>query len=362
MEEKKIVKLFLQNGFQLSKSALTIIPPNPEEVIPELKKIKPRPFIVTDEHIKKILKAKNFGSVEVKTIKKFTFKKTPLHVNDCVKHLSSRYEKIKSILIKRMAPKKLVSINKITPRTTEFSIIGLVKKRNGNSILVEDLTGVTSLYFDESMKKELDSILLDDVVGIQCKKIEEKYHVKKLIYPDVLSNRNVAKTKKEMLIAFLASTQNLTDAQTKKLTNYLLGIKNLSNIFVFGPPKPLYLTKTPELNFVQIPLDPIPKLFQLDVIKILIIPNPFLNRFSKHSSPSDVLTSILKKRELIAGDSKIFNIYDDFILDEVPDIIASNFGRPTHINYKGTTIISNSNPKKVFIVNLKTRDVQQISL
>jgi len=48
MEEKKIVKLFLQNGFQLSKSALTIIPPNPEEVIPELKKIKPRPFIVTD--------------------------------------------------------------------------------------------------------------------------------------------------------------------------------------------------------------------------------------------------------------------------------------------------------------------------
>ena len=99
MEEKKIVKLFLCNGFQLSKSALSIVQTNPEGIISELKKIKPRPFIVTDKHIKKILKASNFKPTKVKKIKEFTFNKNPLEVNDYVEHLLSRYKKIKSIFI-----------------------------------------------------------------------------------------------------------------------------------------------------------------------------------------------------------------------------------------------------------------------
>jgi len=362
MEEKRIVRLFLQNGFQLSKSALSIIPPNPEAILSELKKIKPRPFIVTDKYIKKILKSSVFRSVEVKTIKKFSFNKKTLHVNDCVKQLLSRYEKIKSILIKQMKPKKLVSINKITSRTMKFSIIGLVKEKNDNSVLVEDSTGETNLYFDKNTKGELDNILPDDVLGVQCEKIKENYYIKKLIYPDVLSSRNITKTKEEILIAFVVSTQNLTDAQTKKLINCLLETKNLSSVFVFGIFDSSCLITPSELNLIYVPSNPVPILFGLDMIKILIIPSSFLNNYLKSFSTPEVFTLMLKRRELIIDSSQTFNIYRDFVLDEVPDIIASDFGQPLYLNYKGTTIISNSDPQKVFIVNLKTRDVQQILL
>jgi len=363
MEKKEIIKLFLQNGFQLSGSALSAVSSDPRAIITELKKIKPRPFIVTDEYIKKNLNISSFKSISIKMIKKFTFKKDPLHVDDYIKHLLSRYEKIKSILIGQMAPKKLVSINKITSKTMKFSIIGLVKERDSNSITIEDSTGETNLYFDENMKEELNNILLDDVIGVQCEKREEKYYVRKLIYPDVLSSRNVTRTKGEMLISFLVSTQDLTNTQTKKLTDYFSGIKNLSTVFVFGHVKSHFFKPPPtQLNLIQLPLEPIPKLFQLDAIKILTIPHTFFNHHSKSFSVPEVFTSMLKRRELIIGAPHIPNAYEGFILDEVPDIIVSNHGQSTYLNYKGTTIISNSDPKKVFTVNLKTRDVQQITL
>ena len=89
------------------------------------------------------------------TINEYDFNKTSFNVNDYVKELSLRYEKIKSLLLKQITPKKLVSINKIAPRTITFSIIGLVRKKNDESILVEDPTGEMSLYFNEDIKKEV---------------------------------------------------------------------------------------------------------------------------------------------------------------------------------------------------------------
>ena len=38
MNEEEIVKLFLKNGFQVSKNALSLILENPEQILSELKK------------------------------------------------------------------------------------------------------------------------------------------------------------------------------------------------------------------------------------------------------------------------------------------------------------------------------------
>jgi len=181
MNEDEVVRLFLKNGFQISKSAFGLIPEDPEVIIPKLKKITPRPFIITEQHIKKVLDTSN-KPVNVKVTEEYDFSKTPIHVGDYVKELSARYEKIKSLLLKQTSLKKLVSINKITPRTIIFSVIGLVREKNDDSILIEDPTGETRLYFDKNMKKELKNILLDDVVGAQCKKRKEKYHVEKVFF------------------------------------------------------------------------------------------------------------------------------------------------------------------------------------
>jgi len=180
MNEEEVVRLFLKNGFQVSKSALNLVSEDPEAMISNLKKINPRPFIITEQHIKRVLKNTPNKSINVGVIKKHDFSKTPVHVSDYVKELSLRYEKIKLLLLKQIRPKKLVSINKITPRTTTFSIIGLVRKKNDESVLVEDPTGEISLYFDKEMEKELKSILLDDVVAAQCQKKRERCYVKKV--------------------------------------------------------------------------------------------------------------------------------------------------------------------------------------
>lgn len=180
MNEEEAVRLFLKNGFQVSKNALGLALEDPEGIILNLKKIKPRPFIITEQHIKKALEEASSKPANVKTIREYKFTKTAIRVDDYVKELSSRYEKIKSLLLKQMVLRKLVSVNKITPRTITFSVIGLVREKNDDSVLIEDPTGEMSLYFGNDMKKELENILLDDVIGVQCKKIKEKYYVKKV--------------------------------------------------------------------------------------------------------------------------------------------------------------------------------------
>jgi len=179
MNEEDIVRLFLKNGFQISKTALRLVPEDPRTIIHSLKKTKPRPFIITEQHMKKVLENAPSKPTNVEVKRMYNFRKTPVHVSDYVNELSARYEKIKLLLLKQMASKKLVSINKITPRTITPSIIGLVREKNDGSILIEDPTGETRLYFDKSMEKELENILLDDVVGAQCKKIKERYYIKK---------------------------------------------------------------------------------------------------------------------------------------------------------------------------------------
>ncbi len=180
MDEEEIVKLFLENGFQISKSALKLVPEDPKRIIPDLKKTKPRPFIITEQHIKKILMETKNKPANTERKGADDFRKTVVCVGDYVNRLSARYEKNKSSLLKQMPSKKLISINKITPRTMIFSIIGLVRKKNDDSILIEDPTGETSLYFDGGIKNELKETSLDDVIGVQCKKIREKFFIKKV--------------------------------------------------------------------------------------------------------------------------------------------------------------------------------------
>lgn len=360
MNEEETIKLFLKNGFQISKNALSLASKNPQTIISKLKKIKPRPFIITEHHMKKVLEDTSVQTIDVKLIKEYVFSPEPIHIDDYVKELSSRYEKIKSLLLKQMTPKKLVSINKINPRTVALSVIGLVRKKNDNSILIEDSTGEINLYFDEDMREELENILLDDVIGAQCKKIKEKYYIKKVFFPDILSSRKINKTKDEIQIAIAFSPSGSTPSYHKKLIDRISSIKNFSTLFLFS-----HVTAVPTSNvsskfkLIQISPDTAPKLFQLDEIKILAIPKLFFENFFKSTVTQEVFISILKRRELFIPFSPIINAHKNFILDEPPDIIISDFDGSFYQNYKGTTIISNSNPQKVFFVNLKTREVHE---
>jgi len=359
MNEEDIVGAFLENGFQISRGALRMISEDPRAIIFELKKINPRPFIITEQHIKKVLENISNKQISIKIIRKYTISQTPVHISDYIKTLSSRYEKIKSLLLKQMAPKKLMSINKITPRTTPFSIIGVIRKKNDNSVLIEDLTGEMTLYFDETTIGELENMLLDDVVGIQCEKIKEKYYVKKLFYPDILSSREINKTEDEMEIAIASIPKKVSSTNQKNFINHL-STSNPLSLFLFSNFSVPPLCASSRLKIIQItPNDP-PQLLQLGGIKILVIPKLFFGEALSQTSPLETFISILKRRELFPISSPVPHAYENFVLDETPDIIISDFVESFYQNYKGTTIISNSNPQKIFFVNLKTREAREI--
>lgn len=361
MNEEKTIRLFLKNGFQISKNALGLVSDDPRVVISKLKKIKPRPFIITEEHIKNVCADTTKKQINIKIIKKYDFDHTPSNVNDYVEELSYRYERIKLLLFKQMASKKLVSINKINPRTTTFSIIGIVRKKNDNSILIEDPTGETNLHFDKNTIDELKTILLDDVIGIQCKKIKEKYYVKKFFYPDILSSRSINKTKDEIKVA-VAYTSSESNSLENKLTENLSIVKKPLTLFLFSHQKKKIVDKIPsKFKLIQIESDAVPIFFELKKIKILAIPQSFLKSSVPVPSP-EVFLSILKRRELTTPSSLPVRFHKNFILDKIPDIIISDFGKTFYQNYKGTTIISNSDHRKIFFVDLKTREVQKIQI
>jgi DNA polymerase II small subunit/DNA polymerase delta subunit B len=356
MNEEEVVRLFLRNGFQISKSALPLALEDPEQILFELKKMKPRPFIISEQHIKNIQKTPKIKPVEIKIIKEYKQEKRSASVKDYADHFLSRYEKIKNIISKKMEGERLISINKIATQTMMFSIIGVVSENN-NNILIEDPTGEVYVFFEDNLKEKLSEINLDDVIGLTVKKNKDKYYAKTVVFPDISSNREIGKTENNMILAVVSNPSTLNDTKYKNLISTLSSTENLSSVVFFDEIKNEKLTNdfsafnpiTPETN---------PSLFQINNIKILVLPKKFFETLTFGLKTSDPITPILKKRHLFTQFSPKTHIGpDDMVLTEPPDIIISNLDETTNKNYKGTTIISNSNPNKIFLINLRTREV-----
>ena len=345
MDEKEIVKLFLGHGFQLSETALPLIKENPQKILSQINTLKPRPFIITKEHVEKITETKKLDKCpKIELLKKFTYEKKELKAEDYVKHFSKIYEKIKEILLKNTKLTKLVSINKITWNTKEFSLIFLVRKKGPNNLLAEDPTGETNIFFEDNMRKNFDEIGTDDVLGIVCKKNEEKIYAKNIIYPGVSITREINKASSNVNLYYIYKPTLLDDNEFEKLSDILRQTRKIESIFIFGGWNDRERLKEFDNTFL-VSEKFNPELFGIENVKILGLPE------------TDSLENILDKR-LIKGNS----LLETFVIEDVPDIILSS-GKETYSkNYKGTTIISNNDRHKIFIVNLKTREAKERKL
>lgn len=358
--EEEVIRLFLKNGYQISKTALPLVLPNPEEIISRLKKLKPRPFVITEKHIKEILEEKKKPKSKIETLKEYMPLKTPIKIGDYVKHLHSRYVKIRTILSKRMDEEKLISINKITQQKNP-SLIGIVREKEESNLLLEDPSGEVHVYFDGLMKKTLEEICLDDVIGIRCKRIKDKIFARNVIYPDILSSRKIRKTEDEAEIVVVSNPSGLDDLKYKKLLNTISRVENLSTIFLFNDKIDGKLSEDfSKFNSINISQDSEPTLFQINNVEILALPRYFFKKLPDRNS-INFMISVLKRRSLFTAFSpETASREDGFVLEETPDILVSNLDESGFKNYKGTTVISNSDPGKVFLVNLKTREVEEI--
>lgn len=360
MEKEEVVRLFLKNGYQLSKTALSLVLSNPEQIISELKKLKPRPFIVTKKHVKRILKEAKKPIPKVEIFKEYRQLKSPIKIDDYVKHFLTRYEKIKNFISKRMDPEKLISINKIAPQSITFSIIGIVREKGRVNLLIEDPTGEVNIFFGEDMKGKFKDIFLDDVIGIKCKKIKDRYYAKNMVYPDILSSREISKTENDVKVMVISNPFSLDDTKYQKLLSLLSTTGSLSSIFLFENGANKKLEDFSKFTSINISSKSNPTIYRINNIKILALPKHFFKKSIGKISPIAFMVSILKRRYIpTIFDSKPHVRGNNFILDEIPDIIISNFHESVYKNYKGTTIISNSESSKIYLIDLKTREVTE---
>jgi len=352
MEKEDIIKLFLKHGYQLSNSALPLVVSSPEKIVKDLNKFKPRPFIVTEQHIKKLLEEKPKQIYDIKLLKEFKPSSNKVTVDDVVTHFLSTYNKTKKIILEHMPTEKLISVNKITPKTQSFSIIAIVKEILDDQIIVEDSTGEVSLFFDKEIKQKLNCLEIDDIIGIFCKKNENKIYIVDIIYPDLPVAKEINKTSEELMLVFLSVPKG--DVISQKLLEILSPLGKQFFVFIFCDEK--VTTDYPDnVTLTFILKNSPPKLFQLDKIKILTITDSWFGKIEKEAT--DPILFSLKRRNITPKINCIKN--DSFVLEDVPDIILSSSGKDEYKNYKGTTIISNVSPHKIYLINLKTRDVEE---
>ncbi len=168
MKEQKIIKLFLGHGFQITKETLPLVSENTKDIINKLEKLTPRPFIITKKHIELISSSKQK-------------EKPPITVDDYTQYLQSNYEKSKEIILEKNKLDSLLSINKIGENTGNFSLIVLIRKKNKNNLLVEDLTGEINIFFDKNLSEKINNIDIDSIIGVKCKQENSKVKIVNIV-------------------------------------------------------------------------------------------------------------------------------------------------------------------------------------
>ncbi len=348
MEEKEVIKLFLDRGFQISKEALPLVIEDPEIILNGLNTLQPRPFIVTSNQVKKVFKELDLRKKEkpdIKLVSTFDFDKNPVSIEDYSKKFLSLFENIKSQLTANTELGKLISINKISPKTSEFSVIGMVREKRSNNIILEDSTGEIDIYFNALLQKKYDEIELDDVIGVKCKKIDVKFNALTVIYPDVPIKREIKKSKKDINLIFISEA--ISSTIPTNIENFV-GQKDMhAVVFSFSQ-----LSSEILQGFQEIKYNDIISLLEIDGVKLMIIPKQF---FEPNINSLSIFY-FLKKKMIFGLKSKIFK---NLFIEHIPDIIYTNLEPPIYKNYKGTTVISNTSNNEVYIINLKTREVSK---
>jgi DNA polymerase II small subunit/DNA polymerase delta subunit B len=379
MNRSEIIKKFLDKGFQLDGDALEFLLESKDRIRKILRAIdeeKPKEFILSKKILEEILQ-KIPSKFEI--IKKdFSFSET-VSVEDLVKFFTNRYSFINKILSKRLELVNLISINKITSRTKKFSIISIIRKIENGKIFVEDLTGQLEIILDVDKKFYLTE---DEVLGLVCKKKEDRFILENVYFPDIPLKKRIKKTKEDVNCFFI-SDLHLEEENFEVIEKIEKEMENENNLFFilgdisedgkiyrkfikqFPNDRTIVIKgeKDSEKEVKNFKFSKDPCFVKIEDITLFLSHGNFFESYVNlwKISPTQTVLNLLKKRHFnpsFVFNKKIYN-KDPFLIDTIPDIICfGHFHQVDSLNYKGTTILSSGNPSNQMIwkVNLRTRE------
>ena len=369
MERNEIVKIFLDKGYMIDTESLDFFSNNQTMVQPFLdyySDMREKTGAIDINLVQEILKIK---TSEVQVLNKEK-KKQKISVADQSFFLNKRFETIRKIMNGRLDLINLVSINKLSQKSKKFSLIGIVKQKNNDakSLILEDTTGEVEIFFSENFFPDYDSILHDDILGFICTNELGRYYYMKTIWPDIPLVRDVKKTSGNYKCIFAS----ISDSNIGKLIDWLnrSADKETAILLFLGNGQldrklfekfPASLTK-----------------YVVEGTSVVSISNLtfFLSNSSIYKKYQDffkttaegTLVNLIKRRNMNPNMDFDKSIYeeDPFILDKVPDVVATNsFGEQSISNYKGTNILTLKDfnfGNSVLILDLRTREVIKIEI
>lgn len=342
MDDREVVRLFLDNGLQINSMILDEIKKtgaDPKTLINYLKGKNPGSPIIAPGDITGWLGSNPNNNAVTR--------KSSYSVNDFANSLMSRYNTIRDILADKSGLPNLMSINRMSDKIPNFSLICMVREKNADdTIFVEDTTGHIEMGLSGDAKEAVKSVQENDVIGLVCAYSSDIPMVQKIIWPDIPIKKTIATSIQEKTCLFLPP---LSEEETVAID---------SKLSVHGEKVLLYSgLGTPDRRTVS-------------GVSMLLVHLPELQDYAS-SSGLDVpaaMTAMIKRRHLkprLAVGADIFEP-DPYLVSEVPDIVAfSGLAEQSVINYKGTTLVSTGDPRKtgeIIGVDLKTREDLRVRL
>lgn len=360
MDKSAILRLFLTHGIQVDQGALEHFINNPNALESVLQSDKSKlPSVITVDFLKTTT-----PTSDTEINKK-------IFINQLSQIVSYRYEFLRKLLETKEELVNLVSINKISEKLKQFSVIGIVLEK-GDTATLEDTTGQATFTLDKKMS---EFVVEDEVIGLVCEKQHGVNLVKNITYPDIPLNRESKKTENLEKCFFISDIHmdipTFNKNYYKNLLNWLDEQKNMK-IFVLGG---IATTNENLSKFLSDISHPVYFCFEndtensttkrIDNIQILLSHDSFLHYYMKlwNTSLDTTIVNLLRKRNLNPVLTPE-NYNNSFLLEDVPDVIAiSGTNKPTLTNYKGTTIITTGSfttEPIYWLINLQTRETFKI--
>ena len=239
---------------------------------------------------------------------------------DFVKYYNSKFERIRDMISKKT---NAISINKIAGMTGRVTVIGMVKEKNPNNLLIEDQTGEIMVEIGETAK----DIFNDDVIALSGVVKGGVLRAERVIVPDVPLTHSIGKTDGKILL-ILSKDENI-NGYDAVITPECAWFGN--NTLMLENPASISLKKT-------------------NGMVRLVIYRP--------SEPTGLEKAIflLRKRHLSPHPKEIAGPDDPFLLDSIPDILWIISDERFEKTYKGVSVISCG--KDSAQINRSTREIK----
>lgn len=355
MDRNAIIRTFLSSGTQISKDAFEVLNSKPE-ILDSL-------LTMQKEYLPPVITIEFLQTIHTQpTIQK------NISTSDTTQILNYRYEILRNIILENAQLRNLISINKITNKTKDFSVIGIVLAKD-TAVTLEDTTSQAEFLFPE---EHFTDIVEDEVIGLICEQKNGRNVVKNVIYPDFPLKKENTKTVSAKKCVFISDI-NLPGVQMhyERLIAWLKDQKDLV-IFFTGGTSGSQITQAfnnihPTYFYSEGQIKNSPTHIRIENIDILLTQGSFLQYYSKRWDTETLATivNLLKKRNLnpvITSE----NYNNSFLLENTPDIIAIvGTKAATSFNYKGTTIVTTGDFQKepiYWVINLQTRETFKIDL